>query len=92
MKTLILILASLVVTGCATKYEFTRCTQVDVCSSAKIVSRREFEKGIVVDYNPKTGKFRVEADRVTQKASPLEQLGADVLNELINDYLLRKQQ
>tara|TARA_R100001143_G_scaffold61969_1_gene64035 strand:- start:4411 stop:4608 length:198 start_codon:yes stop_codon:yes gene_type:complete len=65
---------------------------VDVCSSAKIVSRREFENGIVVDYNPKTGKFKVEADRVTQKSSPLEQLGADMLNELIDDYLLRRKQ
>lgn len=90
--TKIILILSILLSGCATRYEFTRCTQVDVCSSAKIVSRREFENGIVVDYNPKTGKFKVEADRVTQKSSPLEQLGADMLNELIDDYLLRRKQ
>lgn len=87
MKILTLITACILLSACATKYEFTKCTAVDVCSTAKITSRREFENGIVVDYNPKTGKFHVEADRVTTKENPLEQIGADVVNKLLNEIL-----
>lgn len=90
MKTMILIIAMMFLTSCATKYSFTRCTQVDVCSTAEIKSRREFENGISVEYNPTTGAFKVEADRVTEKANPLEQIGADVVNQLLNELLLRK--
>lgn len=92
MKIIILITAVILLGACSTKYEFTRCTAVDVCSTAKISSRREFEEGISVEYNPKTGAFKVEADRVTQKENPLEQLGADVVNKLLNELLLRQKQ
>ena len=90
MKILILIMACLLVPACATKYEFTRWTAVGVCCTAKISSRREFQNGIVVEYNPKTGKFHIEADRVTTKENPLEKIGADVVNQLLNELLLRK--
>ena len=78
---------TLVLSGCYTKYEFTRCTAVDVCSTASIKSRREFPDGVLVEYNPETKAFKVEAGRVTEKPNPLEQIGAQVLTRLIEQYI-----
>lgn len=90
MKILTLSLV-LVLSGCATTYEFTRCTGIDVCSSAKIKSRREFPDGILVEYNAETKAFKVEAGRVTEKPNPLEQIGAQVLTRLIEQYIPQEQ-
>lgn len=91
MKTLIL-LSALILSGCATTYEFSRCTAVDVCSTAKIKSRREFPDGILVEYNNETKAFKVEAGRVTEKPNPLEQIGAQVLTRLIEQYIPQEKQ
>lgn len=93
MKTSIILLAmAFLFTGCATTYEFTRCEQVEVCSSAKIKSRREFPEGILVEFNPETKAFKVEAGRVTEKPNPLEQIGAQVLTRLIEQYIPEQKQ
>lgn len=91
MKTSIVFL-TLILTGCYTKYEFTRCTAVDVCSTASIKSRREFPDGVLVEFNPETKAFKVEAGRVTEKPNPLEQIGAQVLTRLIEQYMPENQQ
>ncbi|MCW8961222.1 MAG: hypothetical protein OQK29_06640 [Ignavibacteriaceae bacterium] len=88
MKKLIILFAlALLVSGCATTYKFSRCTAVDVCSTAEIKSRREFPDGILVEFNSETKAFKVEAGRVTEKPNPLEQIGAQVLTRLIEQYI-----
>ena len=91
-KLTILFALALILSGCATTYEFTRCAGVDVCSSAKIKSRREFPDGILVEYNADTKSFKVEAGRVTEKPNPLEQIGAQVLTRLIEQYIPEQKQ
>ena len=86
MKIFIILVVGLL-SGCATKYEVTRCTVIDgiqACSSALIKSRREFPEGMQLRYNSKSGDFEFYADKVDTKESPFEAIGAEFLKKALN--------
>lgn len=86
MKTILTITACMLLASCATKYEVKKCTvitNIETCSTAKITSRREFPEGMQLRYNSTTGDFEFFANKVTEKANPLEEIGSMAVIELL---------
>lgn len=75
------VLASLL-NGCSAKYEVSRCEGVgtdQVCSYAKISTRREFENGLEIIYNGENRTFEFRANKVGTNVSPLEVAAASII-------------
>ncbi|MCF6318370.1 MAG: hypothetical protein L3J83_03685 [Proteobacteria bacterium] len=85
---LFIVFIVLILSGCySAKYNFTRCTAIDVCSTATIKSKRDFPNGISVSYNVETKSFEILANKVVTAPDPFEKIGKDVVTGLINKYL-----
>ena len=82
MKLMVIAGLILLLAGCSAKYEVQRCEGVgveQVCSYAKVSTRRDFENGLEIVYNGEARTFEFRANSVTTNISPLEYAAAGML-------------
>ena len=79
MKTLIVMLFMFALAGCATTYHIQADPSTGKIVTLDVSSRREFENGLSVKYNPDTMAFEFVAGKVTNGVSPLETAAATLL-------------
>jgi hypothetical protein len=65
MKIFMLILAAILLSGCATKYIASRTDGEGVETNLSVTTYREFQGGIQIVYNRTTGQFELQAGEVT---------------------------
>ncbi len=81
MKPLIILL---LLTGCANKYEFTKCVGKNKCTTVSIKSYTEYPEGYSARFNVETNEFTMLTGQAIKQEVPVKDIvnGAKTLLKL----------
>jgi hypothetical protein len=82
MRLLLVILAAIMLASCATTYQINADPNTGKITSLNVSSRREFENGLLVEYDKESGNFKFAAGKVSDGSSALEDAAAALLLQM----------
>tara|TARA_R100000951_G_scaffold80015_1_gene67881 strand:+ start:32 stop:313 length:282 start_codon:yes stop_codon:yes gene_type:complete len=87
-----IIIILLLLSGCANKYNITRCTAPGVCTTVEVISYFNHPKGVkakykVTDESGVTRQFDFVSGEAIKEEVPVEELG-EIVKDILNPNLL----